>query len=192
MGVSVSVYFAFLIILAHLTLFSLLFCSALSINPAPASFFVKKKTLFFCSYLLSLGLLISALGVTLFFSSYLLSLGLWISALGFTCRIVLFSLGDFLSWYFSWLGVGGDSALAPAVHWVLGRIRRSRWSSVKSYLPGLSLRVSASCYWATLWAQCVGRLVGGFTVAHPSFWKLLHYQLPLFTPISLFLCLCLI
>ena len=44
----------------------------------------------------------------------------------YSAEFVLFSLGPFLSWYFSWLGVGGDSALAAAVHWVLGRISRPR------------------------------------------------------------------
>jgi len=71
---------------------------------------------------------------------------------------ILLFLGPliWLFWFFSlsWLGlsnqvglgVGGDSAPAPVVSWVLGRIRRPRWSPVKSYLPGLSLRVSAGCY----------------------------------------------
>ena len=84
--------------LTYLTPLLLLFCPALSINPAPASFSEKKKEL--CSFvlnLLSLGLLTSALGLTLFFCSYLHSLGLSISALGFTLQILYFSLLDFCS-----------------------------------------------------------------------------------------------
>ena len=109
--VSVSVFFAFLMLiffnLSHIIASSFL---SSSINPAPASVFFLKKKL--CSLFLS-----AFSGTfnccTLFFGSYLLSLG-------------LFSLGSLPSWYFSWLGVGGDSALAAAVHWVLGRISRPR------------------------------------------------------------------
>ena len=108
---SLSVYFLLFWYLTYSTPLLLLLCPALSINPAPASFFFVL-------------LFLSVLSGTFNFC---------------TGTFVLFSLGPFLSWYFSWLGVGGDSALAPAVHWVLGRIRRSRWSPVKSYLPGHSL-----------------------------------------------------
>ena len=81
-SVSVFLLFWYWYFLTYLTPLLLLFCPVLSINPTPASFFA----LFFCSYLLSLGLLISALGFTLFFCSYLISLGLSISALGLTLQ----------------------------------------------------------------------------------------------------------
>ena len=96
--VSVSVFFAFLIFLTYFTPLLLLLCPALSINPAPASFFFVL-------------LFLSVLSGTFNFC---------------TGTFVLFSLGPLLSWCFSWLGVGGDSALAAAVHWVLGRISRPR------------------------------------------------------------------
>ena len=89
-----SVYFfAFLMLiffdLSHTIASS--FCPALSINPAPASFFFEKKKN--CSFVLICFLwdfyFISALGFTLFFCSYLLFLGLSISALGFTPLLVL-------------------------------------------------------------------------------------------------------
>ena len=60
-------------------------------------------------------LVLSALSGTFYFCTGL-----------FSVDFVLFSLGPLLSWNLSWLGVGGDSALAAAVHWVLGRISRPR------------------------------------------------------------------
>ena len=144
--VSVSGYFAFLIILN-------LFYTISQLYPSIQLFwayshlgfwdcsFLDSWDCFFCSRLLRL--LFSGL-LGLFFSGLLGLLGLWFSAL----------LQIFLSWNLSWLGfsnqvtfgVSGDSAPAPVVSWVLGRIRSPRWSPVKSYLPGLSLRVSAGCY----------------------------------------------
>ena len=116
--VSVSVFFAFLIF------FNLFHTIASSFLSSSASFF-EKETLIFCSYLLSLGLLISVLGFTLFLLSVFSGTFNFCSVI-YSAEFVLFSLGLFLSWYFSWLGVGGDSALAAAVHWVLGRISRPK------------------------------------------------------------------
>jgi len=106
-GASVSVYFAFLIIFSLLTPFLYFFCSAVSINSALLTLF-------------SSGLL------GLFFSGLL---WLFFSGTFFSADFGLFWLGTFPDLDFPirlYLGVGGDSAPAPVVSWVLGRIRRPR------------------------------------------------------------------
>ena len=105
---SLSVYFLLFWCWYFLTYLTplLLFCAALSINPAPASFFLKKKKEKLCSFVLICFLWdFSALGFTLFFCSDLLSLGLLISALGFTLQNLYFSLLDLCS-LGAFLGLG--------------------------------------------------------------------------------------